>query len=259
MFIIDQAKKFKVETPCVTFDQPLWLKATGIIKEARLDIFCRLGGFHTMSFLGSIGELMKESGIEDLFAEVYAEHSVKHMISGMEISRALRAHHLVEIALTSLLINTLIEKELIDATVIQSLFTGILESPTKEKNDALINSEVLKEISEAISKLKKSLSERSRTAKLWISYVDYINVLKQFIVAERASNWSLHIQSTLDMLNLFAATGHINYTKCARFYVQQMQALPSTHTWLYNCFTNGLHAVHRSNRHWSGLSSDLVI
>ena len=66
LFIIDQAKKFKVETPCVTFDQPLWLKATGIIKEAKLDIFCRLGGFHTMmSFLGSIGELMKGSGLED--------------------------------------------------------------------------------------------------------------------------------------------------------------------------------------------------
>ena len=119
---------------------------------------------------------MKGSGLEDLFTEVYAKHSVKHMISGKAISRALRAHHLVEIALTSLLINTLIEKELIDATVIQSLFPGILESPTKEKNDAIINSEVLKEISEAISKLKKSLSERSRTAKLWISYVDYINV-----------------------------------------------------------------------------------
>ena len=169
LFIIDQAKQFKVETPCVTFDQPLWLKATGIIEEAKLDIFCRLGGFHTMmSFLGSIGELMKRSSLEDLFAEVYAEHSAKHMISGTAISRALHAHHLVEIVLTSLLINTLIEKELMDAIVIQSLFTGILESPTKEKNDALINSEVLKEISEAISKLKKFLSERSRTAKLWI-------------------------------------------------------------------------------------------
>ena len=48
-----------------------------------------------MSFLGSIVELMKGSDLETLFAEVYiyAEYSVKH------ISRALRAHHLVEIAL----------------------------------------------------------------------------------------------------------------------------------------------------------------
>ena len=61
------------------------------------------------------------------------------------------------------------------------------------------------------------------------------------------------------MLDLFAAAGHIDYTKCARFYVQQMQALPSTHMWVYNCFMNGLHAVRRSNRHWSGLWSDLVI
>ena len=65
-----------------TFDQPLWLKATGIINDANLNIVCRLGGFHTsMSFLGSVGNMMKVSGLEKLFAEVYAEHSVIHMMS----------------------------------------------------------------------------------------------------------------------------------------------------------------------------------
>ena len=33
LFIIDQAKKLNVEIPSVTFDQPLWLKATGIIQD----------------------------------------------------------------------------------------------------------------------------------------------------------------------------------------------------------------------------------
>ena len=63
----------------------------------------------------------------------------------------------------------LIEKDLIDVTVIQSILTGVQESPTKEKNEVLIKSEVLKEVSEAISDLKNFLSESS-TAKLWLTY-----------------------------------------------------------------------------------------
>ena len=52
--------------------------------DAKLNIVCRLGGFHSMmSFLGSLGELMKESATEDLFIEVHAEHTVTHiMMSG---------------------------------------------------------------------------------------------------------------------------------------------------------------------------------
>lgn len=70
---INQAKRFSVKAPCITFDQPLWLKATAIIQNENLPIVCRLGGFHTpMSFLESICKMMEGSGLEDLFSEVYA-------------------------------------------------------------------------------------------------------------------------------------------------------------------------------------------
>ena len=82
LFVISQAKKLKVHTPCITFDQPLWLKAFNIVHAENLQIVCRLGGFHTlMSFLGSSRTLMKGLGLEDLFTEVYAENSITHMIS----------------------------------------------------------------------------------------------------------------------------------------------------------------------------------
>ena len=59
IFIIKQAKQLNVQAPCVTFDQPLWVKATGIIAESKLNIVAILGEFHTdMSFLGAIGKLM---------------------------------------------------------------------------------------------------------------------------------------------------------------------------------------------------------
>lgn len=34
-FIVEQASKLNLTTPCVTFDQPLWLKAVNIVKSAK--------------------------------------------------------------------------------------------------------------------------------------------------------------------------------------------------------------------------------
>ena len=101
-----------------------------------------------------------------------------------------------------------------------------------------------------------TLSQDFRTAKSWLMHIYYLDVLKRFIIAERTSNWSLHINSTLRMFNLFASSGHINYAKSARMYIQQMQSLAEEYLWLYEKFVAGFHAA---RRHWSGLRSDFVI
>ena len=60
LFIQEQAKILNIVTPCITFDQPLWLKAVEITKSKSMNVVCRLGGFHLlMSFLGSIGKVME--------------------------------------------------------------------------------------------------------------------------------------------------------------------------------------------------------
>jgi len=108
-YIRHQAELLNIPTPCVTFDQPLWLKAVEIIQAKSLNIVCRLGGFHTMmSFIGSIGSMMKGSGLEEALEMVYGANSVSHMISGKAVSRALCGHFLVEAALVSKLISALL-------------------------------------------------------------------------------------------------------------------------------------------------------
>ena len=78
VYIQNQAEKLDIPTPCITFDQPLWLKATDIIKAKSMKIVCRLGGFHTMmSFMGSIGSMMKGSGLEEALEMVYGPNAVK--------------------------------------------------------------------------------------------------------------------------------------------------------------------------------------
>ena len=65
IFLVQQATSLHIDTPVVTFDEPLWLKATEIVQTLDLKIVLILGGFHMiMSFAGSIGMLMNESGLD---------------------------------------------------------------------------------------------------------------------------------------------------------------------------------------------------
>ena len=134
LFVCDQAKKLGIQVPSITFDQPLWLKASGIIEESKLNIVCRLGGFHTMmSFLRSIGVLMKGSGLEGLFAEVYSENTVGHIFTGKAVSRALRAHFFADTSLTSLLLETVFEEGSLDKDCLMLQLKDAIKSNKKEE------------------------------------------------------------------------------------------------------------------------------
>ena len=89
---------------------------------------------------------------------------------------------------------------------------------------------------------KVVLASQSRTAKLWIQYLTYVDILRCTIRAERTSDWNLHLVAVSKMLNLFAASGHDHYAKCARLYLQMMMELPQTHPWLYEKFQLGCHS-----------------
>lgn len=88
--------------------------------------------------------------------------------------------------------------------------------------------------------------------------MDYIDVVKLVILAERTSNWELHLFATTKMLNLFASTGHIHYAKGAHLYVQKMQNLPKSHPWLYQQFVNQEYTVKRTAKNFTGIWTDLA-
>lgn len=332
LYIQRQAEKLDISTPCLTFDQPLWLKAVEIIKAKAMNIVCRLGGFHTlMSFMGSIGSMMKGSGIEEALETVYSSNVVTHIISGKAVSRALRGHILIEAALVAKLmqsvlppdnsdsegsaefgldhdiqlysdagarmdsdvdieggvelneteastelvfdhsyqenatIGTQMEIDMglehkVDAAVaekIQALYEEVLNKSMPVSTAT--NSKELAKLENTLDMYKSMLAERSPTAKLWLQYIEYMEILKLFIWSERTANWNLHLVAVGKMLNLFAATGHVNYAKSARLYLQQMRELPTDHPSVYQYFEQGHHAVRRSSRYWAGLWTDLVI
>ena len=128
LFIQRQATSMNVATPSVTFDQPLWLKAYEIAKSKQLDIVAiRLGGFHTlMCFLGSIGAVMGESGLDKLLEFTYASNSVTHITSGKAVARSLRTHFLMESALIGLLIEQA-PKDEFDTSSLEKMYQDLVQ------------------------------------------------------------------------------------------------------------------------------------
>ena len=89
---------------------------------------------------------------------------------------------------------------------------------------------------------KESVAHQSRTAKLWVQYMRYVDII------------------TSKMLYLYAATGNINYAKSVRQYLQMMINRKHDYPWLHVQFTeHGYHSVWRTSKSWAGLWTDLVI
>lgn len=107
--------------------------------------------------------------------------------------------------------------------------------------------------------MRKENTRKSYTTKLSLSYVQYISIIKEYIPPERTCNWALHLHTVQKMVNLIAASEHINYAKFSRLHVQEMFPLSNEKPCLYQQFIDGKHRVRHSSRYGFGLWSDLVI
>ena len=83
-----------------------------------------------MSFLSAISKTIKNSGLEELMAEVYAENNVKHTLSGKAVSRAFRTHFFIESSIISSLFETIKKKCKIDFINLKN-FVGTLYKKTE--------------------------------------------------------------------------------------------------------------------------------
>ena len=93
-----------------------------------------------------------------------------------------------------------------DTSIIQeanSVYKKLMnESTTLEE---VCKSPVIEEIS-SLLKQKTDFLASSKTAQLWLQYMDMINILRKYIRAERTGNWELHLQAVSEMLPYMAAS-----------------------------------------------------
>ena len=254
LYLIDQSSKLNIQVPCVTFDQQLYIKAYEIVASKKMKVFVRLGGFHQlMSSLGSVGNLMGGSGLDKALETVYAPVTVGHMFTGKAYSCSVRGHLLSATALQSILMEEFWNKL---TTSEKEELQGFYDSDDPSQHERKDLSVKLKNWIEA---KHKAVSADSRTAALWSRYVRYVGIVQDFIRAERTNDWNLHITTTNAMLNLFAATGHNNYAKSCRLYLQSIAELEINQPAVYAEFLKGNHTVRRTLMKWAGIWTDLSI
>ena len=226
--------------------------------------------------------MMGGSGLEEILGIIYGTNTIEHVLSGKAYARAIRGHLLICGSLTQLLLRYLLNdvdpdskpfvlisddsaQQLcgsLDSVVIDELkvlYDTLVQNKIHIDDCSLFESPCYVKLCHLLCDLKNTLSEQSRTARLWLLYMYYIECVLRFITAERTGNWLLHLDTLESMLPLFAATGHTNYARSARVYLHQMRQLSETHPWLESQFASGLNSVQRSDRFWAGLSTDLVI
>ena len=198
-----------------------------------------------MNFLGSIRTLTKGSRLTECLQTIYGENAVIHIESGKAVSRALRGHFLVQSAVYGLLLDEILcderEEKQDDTENTEDERDVIAFSKDKKEEIKLLyekfqkdadNERVTRKLcldksTSLLSEKMERLGEASRMANNWIQYMEYVNVIKMFIVGERTGNWQLHLDAIFKMLNLFAVTGHTNYAKSAHLHLQMMRDLPS--------------------------------
>ena len=142
----------------------------------------------------------------------------------------------------------------IDLSALKIIYNKAINDGITDKDLIQLQSDdAFKQIRYGIDSYCEEKNKSSRPAKLWHQYIEYVDIIKKFFFAERTSNWPLHLQTVIEMANLSAATGHINYARCTRLYVQEMMNLPESHPWLCQQFLDDHHAIRRSDRFWAGL------
>lgn len=191
-FVESEAKRLNMQTVCITFDQPLWLKAVEILKDLQHE-YClqvrRISCSDELHWKHRLYNAWIWTGCS--FTKCYGHTSIIHMLSGKFVARAVYRHFLVESALTAL-----------TAIMLQDIFnfsTGGNDIPTgddcinllvlynkvtdKTVNLETDNSHVLNTFNQlkiALADHKANLAAASQTAKLWLQYIHYVNILKRF-------------------------------------------------------------------------------
>ena len=88
----------------------------------------------------------------------------------------------------------------------------------KKSAEEVSSTSAIGKIKHLLHQQKESLQDNG-TAKLWLQYMDMVDILRKSIKAERTGHWAQHLEYLSEMLPYMATSGNILYTKSAQLYL----------------------------------------
>ncbi|KYN10148.1 hypothetical protein ALC57_17724 [Trachymyrmex cornetzi] len=194
---------------------------------------------------------MAGSGLKEVLSTVYADKTCDQILSGHNYSRAVRAHSLVQLTLSKIIVEELkndkfaaLQGGFKDSTLSYSFnYTEIRDNETFKELTGLFENKLIE------------IEERGKTCKLWITYFRMVSLLKDFIAAERVGDWDLHLRAVELMIPFFHAARHFPYAKSNEIYLQKMRGLSQELSEAYK----QNHSVRRSELYFAKISTDQTI
>ena len=91
---------------------------------------------------------------------------------------------------------------------------------------------------------------------LWRTYMKMVEILLDFIRANRDGDWSLHLSSFAAMLPWMTIYDHTNYARWGPVYLAEMKGLEISHPELYQEFMEGNFVVKRKDGRFNQVPID---
>ena len=95
-------------------------------------------------------------------------------------------------------------------------------------------SEDFTKVTEAFERYKATRRTVSKMFAFWEEYLAMVNILVQFIKAERTADWDLHLTTVVATLPHFFEMDRQNYARWLPIYLADMNSLAAAHPRVYD-------------------------
>ena len=239
----------------ITLDMDLYMRA---LKLQMLSPDCNnkwilhIGEFHTvLCALRALGSTIENSGIDDAWVEsgLYGPATVRQIIEGKHMKRALKVHALTVEVLYDLLFEEcgLSQFHSTCASTIENLSdaaNNIDYEKAKEAHEEITRTTVNSGFKESFTAFcKKQLSPMFKVTKEYMT--NFENILL-FIRASREGNWMAHLESLDRLCPLFFHQDRLKYAQHVPDYLARMTSLKDSDPNVWKEFTNGNFCVKKS-------------
>ena len=193
------------QIPVTTFDQPLFALAK-FVQRKWSDTYGQqvhvvmLGGLHTdMALWNTLGDMLEGSGWTEALTEgeVASSGFAESFLKASHLTHTRHAHQVTHLAIQNL------QRE----AFLLSKRTNTKESSKTWKNE---------------------MQCKSPTIAYWNLTMRYQILILLFVRAHRERNFSLYVEVLEELVPLFFALDHINYTRWVPVHIRDMRSLPSS-------------------------------
>ena len=250
----------------VTLDLQLYEKAQKLMSKEDMTgkFVLRIGELHTIfSALKAIGRYIECSGIDQLWVEagMYSPTTVRQIIEGKHLYRAMEAHMVTLITLYSLLIPALWDNGFDGKPEIEKAASDVnvsiknIQEPLKIKEAHVKMVAAIEQVG-FLTNLNNADEHLSGMHSFLRNYMKQFECILRHIRASRQGEWRLHLAAQEELCKYFFAHDHLNYARLSPLYCAEMWRLETSDPDTWKALEDGDFCVTKSSIPFCSIGPD---